>query len=84
VLGVATWRLAQFFFPIVLGGILYASLRIGPWSIQRRERLQRLRDIAAREASNPENAFDFSVRFTGRLRGDHTRAREDRARDAGR
>jgi uncharacterized protein (TIRG00374 family) len=84
VLGVATWRLAQFFFPIVLGGVLYATLRIGPWSIQRRERLQRLRDIAAREASNPENAFDFSVRFTGRLRGDHTRAREDRSRDAGR
>jgi uncharacterized protein (TIRG00374 family) len=84
VLGVATWRLAQFFFPIVLGGVLYASLRIGPWSIQRRERLQRLRDIAAREASNPENAFDFSVRFTGRLRGDRAAPREGRERDAGR
>ena len=62
-LGVATWRLAQFFFPIVLGGILYASLRVGPWSIHRRERLGRLRDIAASEASNPERAFDFAVRF---------------------
>jgi hypothetical protein len=70
VLGVATWRLAQFFFPIVLGGVLYASLRVGPWSIARRERLQRLRDIAARESSNPESAFDFSVRFTGRRRED--------------
>jgi len=70
VLGVATWRLAQFFFPIVLGGILYGSLRIGPWSIHRRERLQRLRDIAARESRNPESAFDFSVRFTGRRRDD--------------
>jgi hypothetical protein len=70
VLGVATWRLVQFFFPIVLGGVLYGSLRVGRWSIERRERLQRLRDIAARESANPESAFDFSVRFTGRRRHD--------------
>ncbi len=63
VLGVATWRLAQFFFPIVLGGILYASLRFGPWSIERRERLRRLRDIAADAASDTESALDFAVRF---------------------
>lgn len=71
VLGVATWRLAQFFFPILLGGVLYGTLRFGPWSITRRERLQRLRDIAARESSNPESAFDFSVRFTGRRQQEH-------------
>jgi putative heme transporter len=64
-LGTATYRLAQFFFPIVLGGILYASLRVGPWSIQRRERLRRLRDIAA-DPSNNERALDFSVRFAQR------------------
>ncbi|MEY2554217.1 MAG: putative heme transporter [Ilumatobacteraceae bacterium] len=63
-LGVATYRLAQFFFPILLGGVLYGSLRVGPWSIKRRERLQRLRDIAA-DAST-ERAFDFSVRFAPR------------------
>jgi len=67
-LGVAAWRLAQFFFPIVLGGILYGSLRVGPWSIHRRERLRRLRDIAADEASNPERALDFAVRFGRRPR----------------
>ena len=50
----------------MLGGVLYASLRVGPWSIERRERLQRLRDLAADESSNPESAFDFSVRFTRR------------------
>ena len=72
-LGVATYRLAQFFFPILLGGVLYASLRLGPWSIKRRERLRRLRDIAA-EASS-ERAFDFSVRFAPRRKapvGDET------------
>jgi hypothetical protein len=61
---VATYRLAQFFFPILLGGILYGSLRVGPWSIKRRERLRRLRDIAADVSS--ERAFDFSVRFAPR------------------
>ena len=66
-LGVATYRLAQFFFPIVLGGVLYGSLRVGPWSIKRRERLRRLRDIAADPSTN-ERAFDFSVRFTPRHR----------------
>ena len=64
-LGVATYRLAQFFFPIVLGGILYGSLRVGPWSIKRRERLRRLRDIANDPLTN-ERAFDFSARFAPR------------------
>ena len=71
VLGSATYRLAQYFFPIVLGGVLYGTLRVGPWSIQRRERLRRLRDIAA-DASDDERALDFSVRFAQR-----TKAMED-------
>ena len=72
-LGVATYRLAQFFFPIVLGGVLYGSLRVGPWSIKRRERLRRLRDIANDPSTN-ERAFDFSVRFGPRQKvvGDST------------
>ena len=64
-LGTATYRLAQFFFPILLGGVLYLSLRLGPWSIKRRERLRRLRDIAADTSTN-ERALDFSVRFSQR------------------
>jgi putative heme transporter len=62
-LGVATYRLAQYFFPIVLGAVLYGSLRVGPWSIHRRERLRRLRDLAADSESNPETALDFAARF---------------------
>ncbi|HEY0518436.1 MAG TPA: lysylphosphatidylglycerol synthase transmembrane domain-containing protein [Ilumatobacteraceae bacterium] len=68
VLGSATYRLAQFFFPILLGGVLYASLRVGPWSIKRRERLRRLRDIAA-DPSNNERALEFAVRFSQRRSG---------------
>jgi uncharacterized protein (TIRG00374 family) len=62
-LGVATYRVAQLFLPMVLGGILYATLRVGPWSIKRRGRLRRLRDIASDSSIN-ERAFDFSVRFS--------------------
>jgi putative heme transporter len=65
-LGVASYRFAQFFFPILLGGILYASLRIGPWSIERRDRLVRLRDLAAQEAERGESRVDFQLRFPAR------------------
>jgi putative heme transporter len=61
-LGVASYRLAQFWFPIVVGGLLYASLRVGPWSIERRERLDRLRDIAQRETDESERRIEFAMR----------------------
>jgi uncharacterized protein (TIRG00374 family) len=66
VLGVGTYRLAQFFFPIVLGGVMYTSLRIGPWSIERRDRLRRFRDLAAEPDSLDESALDFAARFDRR------------------
>jgi uncharacterized protein (TIRG00374 family) len=65
-LGVASYRFAQFFFPIVLGGILYLSLRVGPWSIQRRDRLIRLRDLAEEETRRGESNIDFQLRFPTR------------------
>ena len=49
-LGVASYRLAQFVFPVVLGGLLYVSLRVGPGRIERRERVKQLRDIAVHHA----------------------------------
>jgi putative heme transporter len=61
-LGVASYRIAQYFFPIVLGGLMYLSLRMGPWSIKRRERLLRLRELA--EADPTESRLDFALRFT--------------------
>lgn len=47
----------------LLGGVLYGTLRVGPWSIKRRDPLRRLRDIATDPSSN-ERALDFSVRFS--------------------
>ena len=61
-LGVASYRLAQYWLPILLGGILYASLRVGPWSIERRDRLDRLRDIANRETDESERRIEFAMR----------------------
>jgi hypothetical protein len=65
-LGVASYRFAQFFFPILLGGILYLSLRVGPWSIERSERLGRLRDLAEEETRRGESKIDFQLRFPTR------------------
>lgn len=62
-LGVASYRFAQFFFPILLGGVLYLSLRVGPWSIERRAELERLRDIAEEETLRGESRYDFQMRF---------------------
>jgi uncharacterized protein (TIRG00374 family) len=65
--GVLTYRMAQFWFPILLGGVMYASLRVGPWSIKRRGKLQRLRELAAETETNRESVLDFAARF-GRQR----------------
>jgi uncharacterized protein (TIRG00374 family) len=62
-LGIGSYRFAQFFFPILLGGLLYLSLRVGPWSIDRRHRLAPLRDVAAQEAKRGETMIDFALRF---------------------
>jgi uncharacterized membrane protein YbhN (UPF0104 family) len=65
-LGVASYRFAQLFFPILLGGLCYLSLRVGPWSIERRDRLIRLRDLAAAETRRGESKIDFQMRFPTR------------------
>jgi putative heme transporter len=63
---VATYRAAQYLMPIALGGLAYASLRVGPWKIERRDRLVRLRDLARAEAEKGESRIDFALRFGGR------------------
>lgn len=65
-LGVGAYRIAQLFFPILLGAVLYASLRVGPWSIERRDRLDRLRKVAAEETARGESKIDFTLRFPAR------------------
>ena len=65
----AAYRSAQYLFPILLGGLAYASLRVGPWSIEKRDRLSRLRELARAETERGESKLDFALRFdsTGAL-----------------
>ncbi len=71
VVGVVSYRIAQFWFPIVLGGICYLTLRVGPWSIERRERLEPLRDVVATSGRGP-SMLDFSEQYGMRDRTDQT------------
>lgn len=62
VLGIAAYRTAQFFFPIILGGLLYLSLRVGPWSIENRDRARNDAIAAAAENkpySKPRSIIGF-------------------------
>ena len=60
---VAAYRSAQYLMPIALGALAYASLRVGPWKIERRDRLIRLRDLARVETAKGESRIDFALRF---------------------
>jgi len=59
----AAYRSAQYLFPIFLGAVAYASLRVGPWSIEKRDRLGNLRDLARVESERGESRLDFALRF---------------------
>ncbi len=63
---IGTYRSAQYLMPIALGALAYASLRVGPWKIEKRDRLIRLRDLARVESEKGESRIDFALRFGGR------------------
>lgn len=63
-LGVLSYRVAQYWFPILLGGLLYLTLRVGHWSLRRREQLKKLRELVAETEDNPETLLDFAARFS--------------------
>jgi hypothetical protein len=67
-LGVISYRIAQYWFPIVLGGLMYLTLRVGPWSIERRDRLRPMREVYEEEVARHESVLDFSERFSARDR----------------
>lgn len=73
VVGVVSYRIAQYWLPILLGGIAYLSLRVGPWAIGR-ESLAPLRDVVARAGSRDESVLDFSERYPGRDRTGQARS----------
>lgn len=64
VVGVVSYRIAQYWLPILLGGIAYLSLRVGPWAIGRND-LAPLRDVVARAGARDESVLNFSERYPG-------------------
>jgi hypothetical protein len=66
--GIATYRSAQYLMPIALGALAYASLRVGPWKIEKRDRLVGLRDLARTESERGESRMDFVLRLGVRRR----------------
>ena len=63
---IATYRSAQYLMPIAIGALAYASLRVGPWKIEKRDRLVGLRDLARSESEKGETKIDFALRFGGK------------------
>src|SRR5690606_10945758 len=61
-LGVASYRLAQWAFPILVGAVFYLTLRVGPWSIARRERLKAMRELVRDAETTGESGVDFLLR----------------------
>ncbi len=61
-LGVASYRLTQQFLPILVGAVFYATLRVGPWSIERRDRLARLRQLTHEGEVGGETRMEFLMR----------------------
>jgi len=72
VLGVAAYRFAQYWFPLVLGGAMYLSLRIGPWSIDRRERLRSLREEAHVASGDDTSGIEWAEVYGRRKPGEET------------
>lgn len=67
VVGVVSYRIAQYWLPIMIGGVCYLSLRVGPWAIAR-NKLEPMRDVVATMATGDEGILDFSERFPAKER----------------
>ncbi len=64
-IGVPTYRLAQFWLPMIIGAFSYVTLRVGPFSIPRGEqRLERFRDVAVEAIEHPgESGMEWAERY---------------------
>lgn len=62
-LGVASYRLAQYWLPILLGAGCYLSLRVGPWSIENRQALLKLREEAKTMASDDTSGLEWAAKY---------------------
>ena len=66
--GVLSYRVAQYWVPIVVGGVLYLTLRVGPFAIERRQKLKPIRRIAADAVAHPSSRIDWIEHYAPRDR----------------
>jgi uncharacterized membrane protein YbhN (UPF0104 family) len=67
-LGVLSYRIAQYWLPILFGAVAYLSLRVGPFAIERRATLQTWRRVAIDAAEHPSSKIDFLEHYAPRDR----------------
>lgn len=66
--GVLSYRVAQYWMPIVVGWICYLSLRVGPWSVDRKHRLEPLPRLATSQTERGLTTVDWVEKFAPRDR----------------
>jgi putative heme transporter len=65
-LGVLGYRLVQYWLPILIGALSYLSLRVGPWSIERRDRLDDLRQVAHDSIRDTTDSIEWAEEYAPR------------------
>lgn len=66
--GVLSYRVAQYWLPIVVGWLCYLSLQVGPWAIDRRHRLASLPRVAQSQTERGLTTVDWVEKFAPRDR----------------
>ena len=61
--GVLSYRVAQYWLPIVVGWVCYLSLRVGPWAIDRKHRLQPLPRLAQTQTARGLSTVDWVEKY---------------------
>jgi uncharacterized protein (TIRG00374 family) len=66
--GVLSYRVAQYWLPIVVGWLSYLSLRVGPFAIDRKRKLAPFPTVAVSQAERGLTTVDWVERFAPRDR----------------
>lgn len=61
--GVLSYRVAQYWLPIVVGWVCYLSLRVGPWAVDRKHRLQPLPRLAQLQTERGLSTVDWVEKY---------------------
>jgi len=66
--GVLSYRIAQYWMPLIVGALVYLSLRVGPWAIDRNEKLKSFRRVAVDATEHPSNKYNWAEHYAPRDR----------------